>query len=226
MMVWCFLACRRRSMCFEKVVYMEISWFDEAKHSSGAIGARLTTDAVAVQSLVGDALALLVQNIATVVAGLSYQTYNSTVNSSVPNVLNIIWNNCSVQSSPVPSHPQDLDQFFSFRVHHGGEFNGDMDEYIGGAEHGPYDFQQQGADIVDGGNWIGSATVDGPPDVKLHGSPASSYYVVGLLRRLSKRVYTAILSTVETPLTKQGLVEINSLWLTSMTELVVAISGN
>ncbi|KAK2639543.1 hypothetical protein Ddye_027338 [Dipteronia dyeriana] len=67
MVVWCFLACRRRSMCFEKVVYMEISWFDEAEHSSGA---RLTTDAVAVRSLVGDALALLVQNIATVVAGL------------------------------------------------------------------------------------------------------------------------------------------------------------
>ncbi|KAK2660404.1 hypothetical protein Ddye_006937 [Dipteronia dyeriana] len=49
---------------------MEISWFDEAEHSSGAIGARLTTDAVAMRSLVGDALALLVQNIATVVAGL------------------------------------------------------------------------------------------------------------------------------------------------------------
>ncbi|KAK2641886.1 hypothetical protein Ddye_023649 [Dipteronia dyeriana] len=48
MLVWCFLACRRRSMCFEKVVYMEISWFDEAEHSSGAIGARLTTDAVVV----------------------------------------------------------------------------------------------------------------------------------------------------------------------------------
>ncbi|KAK2639035.1 hypothetical protein Ddye_026830, partial [Dipteronia dyeriana] len=57
-------------MCFEKVVYTEISWFDEAEHSSGAIGARLTTDTVAVRSLVGDALALLVQNIATVVAGL------------------------------------------------------------------------------------------------------------------------------------------------------------
>ncbi|KAK2641377.1 hypothetical protein Ddye_023140 [Dipteronia dyeriana] len=70
MVVWCFLACSRRSMCFEKVVYMEISWFDEAEHYSGAIGARLTTDAVAVRSLVGDALALLVQNIATVVAGL------------------------------------------------------------------------------------------------------------------------------------------------------------
>ncbi|KAK2666067.1 hypothetical protein Ddye_004641 [Dipteronia dyeriana] len=70
MVVWCFLACHHRSMCFEKVVYTEISWFGEAEHSSGAIGARLTTDTVAVRSLIGDALALLVQNIATVVAGL------------------------------------------------------------------------------------------------------------------------------------------------------------
>ncbi|KAI9196906.1 hypothetical protein LWI28_028001 [Acer negundo] len=69
-MAGCKLIKRIRSMCFEKVVYMEISWFDEAEHSSGAIGARLSTDAVAVRSLVGDALALLVQNIATVVAGL------------------------------------------------------------------------------------------------------------------------------------------------------------
>ncbi|KAL5852913.1 hypothetical protein ACOSQ3_008031 [Xanthoceras sorbifolium] len=66
----CKLINRIRSMCFEKVVYMEISWFDEAEHSSGAICARLSTDATAVRSLVGDALALLVQNIATVVAGL------------------------------------------------------------------------------------------------------------------------------------------------------------
>lgn len=37
---------------------------------SGAIGARLATDAVNVKSLVGDQLALVVQNIATVIAGL------------------------------------------------------------------------------------------------------------------------------------------------------------
>lgn len=37
---------------------------------SGAVGARLSTDASTVRSLVGDALALLVQNIATVTAGL------------------------------------------------------------------------------------------------------------------------------------------------------------
>lgn len=66
----CRLIRRIRSMCFQKVVYMEVSWFDEAKHSSGALGARLSADAASLRGLVGDALALLVQNIATAVAGL------------------------------------------------------------------------------------------------------------------------------------------------------------
>ena len=61
---------RIRKMCFEKVVHMEVSWFDEADHSSGAIGARLATDAASIRALVGDALGLLVENIATAVAGL------------------------------------------------------------------------------------------------------------------------------------------------------------
>ncbi|KAL0890136.1 hypothetical protein Bca101_014119 [Brassica carinata] len=61
---------RIRSMSFDKVVHQEISWFDDTANSSGAIGARLSTDATTVRSLVGDALALIVQNIATVTAGL------------------------------------------------------------------------------------------------------------------------------------------------------------
>ncbi|KAJ0033917.1 hypothetical protein Pint_24166 [Pistacia integerrima] len=66
----CKLIKRIRSMCFEKVVHMEIGWFDEAEHSSGAIGARLSSDATSVRSSVGDTLALLVQNAATAAAGL------------------------------------------------------------------------------------------------------------------------------------------------------------
>lgn len=66
----CKLIRRIRSMCFKKVVYMEVSWFDEAENSSGAIAARLSADAASVRGLVGDALALLVQNIATAIAGL------------------------------------------------------------------------------------------------------------------------------------------------------------
>ncbi|XP_052190839.1 ABC transporter B family member 4-like isoform X2 [Diospyros lotus] len=66
----CRLIRRLRLMCFEKVVHMEISWFDEAEHSSGTIGARLSADATMVRGLVGDTLALAVQNAATAIAGL------------------------------------------------------------------------------------------------------------------------------------------------------------
>ncbi|XP_010271025.1 PREDICTED: ABC transporter B family member 11-like isoform X2 [Nelumbo nucifera] len=66
----CRLIRRIRSMCFEKVIHMEVGWFDNPQNSSGAIGARLSADAATVRSLVGDALALLVQNTATAIAGL------------------------------------------------------------------------------------------------------------------------------------------------------------
>ncbi|XP_057550673.1 ABC transporter B family member 4-like [Amaranthus tricolor] len=66
----CKLIQRIRSMCFEKAIYMEVGWFDEPDHSSGAIGARLSADASIVRALVGDTLGLTAQNIATAVAGL------------------------------------------------------------------------------------------------------------------------------------------------------------
>ncbi|XP_077218913.1 ABC transporter B family member 11-like [Tasmannia lanceolata] len=66
----CQLIRRIRSKSFEKVVNMEIGWFDDSENSSGAIGARLSADAATVRSLVGDTLALIVQNIASLVAGL------------------------------------------------------------------------------------------------------------------------------------------------------------
>lgn len=62
---------RIRLMTFEKIVNMEIAWFDDPENSAGAICARLSADAAAVRSLVGDALALIVQNIATIIAGLA-----------------------------------------------------------------------------------------------------------------------------------------------------------
>ncbi|KAF7120492.1 hypothetical protein RHSIM_Rhsim13G0037100 [Rhododendron simsii] len=61
---------RVRSMCFEKVVRMEVSLFDEPESSSAAIGARLSTNAVTIRALVGDALALFVQDSAAAIAGL------------------------------------------------------------------------------------------------------------------------------------------------------------
>ena len=66
----CKLIRRVRSMCFEKVVYMEANWFDEAEHSSGVIGARLSGDAASLRGLVGDALSLAVMNGSTMIAGL------------------------------------------------------------------------------------------------------------------------------------------------------------
>ncbi|KAK1278590.1 ABC transporter B family member 11 [Acorus gramineus] len=61
---------RIRSMSFEKVVHMEIGWFDEPENTSGAIGAKLSADAATVGRLVGDALALIVESIAMVIIGL------------------------------------------------------------------------------------------------------------------------------------------------------------
>ncbi|CAH2063122.1 unnamed protein product [Thlaspi arvense] len=66
----CKLVQRIRAMCFEKVVHMEVGWFDETENSSGAIGARLSADAATVRGLVGDALAQTVQNLASVTAGV------------------------------------------------------------------------------------------------------------------------------------------------------------
>ncbi|KAJ7549945.1 hypothetical protein O6H91_07G075600 [Diphasiastrum complanatum] len=61
---------RVRRLTFDKIVRQEISWFDEYENSSGAISARLSTDAAHVRSVVGDSLSLAVQNLATVSTGL------------------------------------------------------------------------------------------------------------------------------------------------------------
>ncbi|KAE8727566.1 ABC transporter B family member 21 [Hibiscus syriacus] len=69
-MAGCKLVQRIRSMCFEKVVCMEVGWFDELENSSGAIGARLSVDAATIHVLVGDTLAQLIQNSSSAIAGL------------------------------------------------------------------------------------------------------------------------------------------------------------
>ncbi|KAG0461346.1 hypothetical protein HPP92_021643 [Vanilla planifolia] len=61
---------RLRSLSFERTVHQEISWFDDPANSSGVIGARLSSDAVRVNSLVGDTLSLMVQTLSTISAGL------------------------------------------------------------------------------------------------------------------------------------------------------------
>ncbi|KAF9588308.1 hypothetical protein IFM89_008725 [Coptis chinensis] len=62
---------RIRSMTFEKVVHMEIGWFDRAQNTSSVIGARLSVDAATIRGLVGDALALIVQNSASVLPSVA-----------------------------------------------------------------------------------------------------------------------------------------------------------
>lgn len=66
----CKLIQRIRSTCFEKVVCMEVAWFDEPENSSGSIGARLSADAASIRALVGDALSQLVSSFASALAGL------------------------------------------------------------------------------------------------------------------------------------------------------------
>ncbi|KAF7130382.1 hypothetical protein RHSIM_Rhsim10G0047700 [Rhododendron simsii] len=68
----CKLIKRVRSLCFEKVVRMEVSWFDESENSSGATGARLAADAATIRALVGDSLAQLVQDSASAIVGLVF----------------------------------------------------------------------------------------------------------------------------------------------------------
>ncbi|XP_027153546.1 ABC transporter B family member 4-like [Coffea eugenioides] len=68
----CKLIRRIRLKCFEKIVHMDISWFDRQENSSGRISSRLSIDATSVRSLVGESLSLLVQNSATAFAGLLF----------------------------------------------------------------------------------------------------------------------------------------------------------
>lgn len=61
---------RVRFLCFEKVIHMEIGWFDQVENSSGIIGAKLSTDATSLRALVGDSLAQMVQDASSVITGL------------------------------------------------------------------------------------------------------------------------------------------------------------
>ncbi|KAK4272062.1 hypothetical protein QN277_020662 [Acacia crassicarpa] len=66
----CKLIKRIRLLCFEKIIHMEIGWFDKAENSSGALGARLATDAASIRAVVGDALGLLIQDMSTAISAL------------------------------------------------------------------------------------------------------------------------------------------------------------
>ncbi|VAH24306.1 unnamed protein product [Triticum turgidum subsp. durum] len=61
---------RIRALSFQSIVHQEVAWFDDPRNSSGALGARLSIDALNVRRLVGDNLSLIVQIISTLVTGV------------------------------------------------------------------------------------------------------------------------------------------------------------
>ncbi|CAO1945644.1 unnamed protein product [Urochloa humidicola] len=60
---------RIRTLSFQSIVHQEVGWFDNASNSSGALGTKLSVDALNVRRLAGDNLALIVQSIATLITG-------------------------------------------------------------------------------------------------------------------------------------------------------------
>ncbi|XP_070044100.1 ABC transporter B family member 21-like isoform X2 [Nicotiana tomentosiformis] len=66
----CKLIQRIRSMCFQKVVHMEIGWFDEPENSVGGIATKLSADAALVRVLVGDILAKITKDLAAAIVGI------------------------------------------------------------------------------------------------------------------------------------------------------------
>ncbi|KAF8696114.1 hypothetical protein HU200_037004 [Digitaria exilis] len=60
---------RIRALSFQSIVHQEVAWFDDPKNSSGALGAKLSVDALNVRRLVGDNLALITQVISTLITG-------------------------------------------------------------------------------------------------------------------------------------------------------------
>ncbi|VAI55324.1 unnamed protein product [Triticum turgidum subsp. durum] len=60
---------RVRTLSFQNIVHQEVAWFDNSSNSSGALGTRLSVDALNVRRLVGDNLGLIVQSTASLIAG-------------------------------------------------------------------------------------------------------------------------------------------------------------
>ncbi|KAI4999919.1 hypothetical protein ZWY2020_004508 [Hordeum vulgare] len=60
---------RVRTMSFQNIVHQEIAWFDNPSNSSGALGTRLSVDALNVRRLVGDNLGIIVQSTAAIITG-------------------------------------------------------------------------------------------------------------------------------------------------------------
>jgi ABC-type multidrug transport system fused ATPase/permease subunit len=70
------LAERLRRAFFDAVLHMEVAWFDYDANTSGALAARLSSDAPAVRGAVADTLAALVQNVTTLAVGYAIAFLN------------------------------------------------------------------------------------------------------------------------------------------------------
>ncbi|CAO1947845.1 unnamed protein product [Urochloa humidicola] len=60
---------RIRALSFQSIVHQDVAWFDDPKNSSGALGTRLSVDALNVRRLVGDSLALTIEVTSTLLTG-------------------------------------------------------------------------------------------------------------------------------------------------------------
>jgi ABC-type multidrug transport system fused ATPase/permease subunit len=64
------LTARLRKMSFKAMLRQDIAWFDDEKHGTGALTAKLATEAQLVQGLVGQRIGIITQLLVTIVAGL------------------------------------------------------------------------------------------------------------------------------------------------------------
>lgn len=90
------LTTRLRGMSFSAMLKQEIGWYDEDHHSVGALCARLSTDAAAVQGATGCRIGAILQATSTLVLGIglsAYYTWKMTLVSvvSIPLVLGAVF---------------------------------------------------------------------------------------------------------------------------------------
>jgi ATP-binding cassette, subfamily B (MDR/TAP), member 1 len=108
------LARRIRIMMFRSVLHQEVAWFDRTENSSGAIVGRLSADTVAVRGAVGDQMALIVQNLVTVVASYVIAFASSwSMTLVVTATLPVLGFSTVVQNKFFVGFTSDADKLFS-----------------------------------------------------------------------------------------------------------------
>ncbi|RHY22964.1 hypothetical protein DYB32_009344, partial [Aphanomyces invadans] len=71
------LTSRIRGMAFQAMLRQDIGWFDDPKHSSGALTTRLATDSAAIRSMTAETLNAILINAATLSVAFGIAFYNS-----------------------------------------------------------------------------------------------------------------------------------------------------